>query len=47
VYCGLGAGDKASDEQHAEAKEKLATPENPADMKAPSSIRQYTNVLYM
>jgi len=40
--CTAGPGEKASDEQHEEAREKLNSTEKPADITAPSSIRQYT-----
>ena len=36
-------GEKASDEQHVEAKEKLSNDEKPADIQPPSNIRQSIN----
>jgi len=38
VLC-TGAGERASDEQHAEAKEKLSTPDKEVDITAPPGIR--------
>jgi len=35
-----GAGRRASDEQHEEAREKLSNSAKPADTGAPSSIRE-------
>jgi len=39
-------GDKASEDTHEEAREKLSAPEKPEDMRAPSSIREYDSLNY-
>jgi len=45
--CATGAkGEKSTDdEKHQEAKEQLSTPVNPEDIRAPSSIREYNNLV--